>query len=483
MQSPRFLLPAVAVISLGLALGTASIAFADASTTPDTSSATSTAATSTLTLGNVRVSVDADHAVVRWSTNAPADSRVNYGTTTDYGSTTFDTSMTTTHAVAIDNLALGQTYHFKVVSSDGTNRAVSSDNTFTTATSSGGTGTSTVSTSITNVRAHASDSAASITWRTNQAADSMVQIGTSTDYGIVARDTDMVLNHVVRVQGLAAGTLYHYRVISNNDNGRSVSADYTVTTASSTGGGTGTTTPATTISGIHVSAIGSTTATINWSTDQAADTQVSYGTTTAYGSTSTLDSTASTTHSVMLSDLAAGTTYHFMVMSNNANGMSTSSDQTFMTATSSGGTVTGTSTTPLSINGITTDKGTATPDGSFSDGWQWTFHFTVPTDETQFALKFSDFTNSSSTIPAASNIRYYSAQSSNATSSDSAITITNADTYPTLMLDLTGDTATSTDGRQVDVIVQMAVPAGTASGSYSASWNAESTSTATSTNP
>jgi len=75
-------------------------------------------------------------------------------------------------------------------------------------------------------------------------------------------------------------------------------------------------------------------ATITWITDGQADSQVQYGLTASYGSSTTLDSTATTTHSVGLTGLSSLTQYHFMVESSNGT-LSTSSDRT-LTAASAG---------------------------------------------------------------------------------------------------------------------------------------------------
>lgn len=308
-------------------------------------------------------------------------------------------------------------------------------------------------------------------WDTDQPADSQVFYGTSTEYGSTSGlDATATTTHAVMLSSLAAGTAYHFYVQSTNASGTATSTDQMFTTESAT------TSPVTILSNITVSSIASTSATISWTTDQAASSQVMYGTTASYGSSSALDSTATTSHSVLLSALAAGTTYHFQVQSDNANGLATSSDQTFATASSTA------TSTPLALLGIDTTRGTATPDSSFADGWEWLFHFSVPNAETQFALKLSDFVNATSTILAANNIRYFSPESSNATSVNTAITITAANTYPTTMLDFTGVASTSTTGNYTaDVTVQMMVPVGTAPGSYTSFWGAESTTTASTT--
>ncbi len=87
------------------------------------------------------------------------------------------------------------------------------------------------------------------------------------------------------------------------------------------------------ISAVAASAITSTGATITWTTDQAADSQAAYGTTSAYGANSALNGALVTSHSVSLSGLAASTTYHYQVLSRNAQGiLASSGDFTFTTA-------------------------------------------------------------------------------------------------------------------------------------------------------
>ena len=52
-------------------------------------------------------------------------------------------------------------------------------------------------------------------------------------------------------------------------------------------------------------------ATITWTTNKPANSQVAYGATTAYGSISPLNSSLVTSHSVILTGLSASTTYHY----------------------------------------------------------------------------------------------------------------------------------------------------------------------------
>jgi hypothetical protein len=73
-------------------------------------------------------------------------------------------------------------------------------------------------------------------------------------------------------------------------------------------------------------------ATITWTTDIPADSQVEYGTSTAYGTFSALNGSLVTSHSVTLSGLSRGLTYHYRVYSRNSLGeLSVSGDVTLTT--------------------------------------------------------------------------------------------------------------------------------------------------------
>jgi len=172
-------------------------------------------------------------------------------------------------------------------------------------------------------------SGATVTWTTDQPADGQVEYGASTSYGsLTPLDSTMAIGHSEAVTGLAAGTLYHYRVHSRNASGAaSVSADATFTTTVS---------GPPVISQVQAGSITTSGATIGWTTDTPSSSQVEYGTTTAYGSSTTLDSALVTSHAQTLSGLAASTLYHFRVRSTDAFGnQSLSTDATFTAAPAS----------------------------------------------------------------------------------------------------------------------------------------------------
>jgi hypothetical protein len=86
------------------------------------------------------------------------------------------------------------------------------------------------------------------------------------------------------------------------------------------------------ISSVAADITGSSTATVDWVTNQQANSQVAYGTSASYGATTTLNTSMVTSHSSAITGLSAGTTYHFQVISRNASGIqAVSPDQIFTT--------------------------------------------------------------------------------------------------------------------------------------------------------
>ena len=144
---------------------------------------------------------------------------------------------------------------------------------------------------------------ATIGWTTNEASDTQVEYGLTTSYGSsTTLNTALVTSHSASLSGMAANTLYHYRVKSRDAAGNlATSGDFTFTTAA-----TADTTPPT-ISGVSATGATANGVTIAWTTNEASDTQVEYGLTTSYGSSTILNTALVTNHSVGLSGLTAST--------------------------------------------------------------------------------------------------------------------------------------------------------------------------------
>lgn len=128
----------------------------------------------------------------------------------------------------------------------------------------------------------------------------------------------------------------------------------------------------------------------------------------------------------------------------------------------------------LSVDSIETIDGNATDNGSFADGWEYAFNLTVPTDEPNIAMKFSNWLQNGGgdSIPVANNMRISSAQADNG---GATILLTAADTYSSPELHMVTDLNPSLPGLQVRVIVEVAIPEGTDNGSYTTNYGVRST--------
>jgi hypothetical protein len=84
---------------------------------------------------------------------------------------------------------------------------------------------------ISNVLGVPSDTGATITWDTDEAATSRVDYGTTTAYGGFVESATLVTSHTGALGGLMPGTEYHYKVTSADGSGNSASSqDLTFTT-------------------------------------------------------------------------------------------------------------------------------------------------------------------------------------------------------------------------------------------------------------
>ena len=122
-----------------------------------------------------------------------------------------------------------------------------------------------------------------------------------------------------------------------------VNGSYTVTAVARDAAGNVTTSPGVpvtvsndttppAISSVSTTSLTASGTTIDWTTNEASDSQVEYGLTASYGSATTLNPTMVSSHSAPVSGLAANTLYHFRVRSRDAAGnLATSGDFTFIT--------------------------------------------------------------------------------------------------------------------------------------------------------
>jgi hypothetical protein len=275
--------------------------------------------------GNISAGgITASGATITWTTNEPATSQVNYGFTVSYGlNSTLDQTLVSSHSVVLSGLQPDTVYHFRVRSSDGSaNEGISGDYQFHTLV------VDTAPPTFSNVgTSNIADHNATVTWNTNEPANTQLEYGFTTSYGSTSTlDASMVTAHTVNLTGLTADTLYHFRARSRDAAGNlGLSTDFTFRTL------TGDTAPPA-FSAVLASNITDHTAVVSWITNESATTQLDYGLTASYGSTTTLDPALLTVHIANLASLTADTLYHYRARSRDAAGnLGISGDYTFRT--------------------------------------------------------------------------------------------------------------------------------------------------------
>lgn len=85
-----------------------------------------------------------------------------------------------------------------------------------------------------------SETSVTISWETDEEADSLVNYGLQPDYGIVRIPVAERTTHSITLDDLEPGRVYYFRVVSADDNGnQGISADYKVQTSGSSQAGDG----------------------------------------------------------------------------------------------------------------------------------------------------------------------------------------------------------------------------------------------------
>ena len=147
-----------------------------------------------------------------------------------------------------------------------------------------------------------------LSWTTNEAGTTRVDLGTTPSFEMGAFGSDtLVTSHSSTLPTLTVGTTYFYRLRSADALGNTAMS--VVATYAPTG-------PVISSAVVDTITSGTMQPVILWSTDEAATTWVDWGTTTAYASGSVGSSAPlSTTHSVSLPILSLGTPYCYRIRS------------------------------------------------------------------------------------------------------------------------------------------------------------------------
>jgi hypothetical protein len=159
------------------------------------------------------------------------------------------------------------------------------------------------------------------------------EYGTTNSYGhttaVQTRTGNTVRAISANIGGLAASTMYHFRIVATNTAGTTYGADRTFTTLSTTGAPVVITNPATFVASFS--------ATLNALLDPHGLTTTvhfQYGPTTSYGLTTAPQSHTGNTYlhiSANISGLMPDHVYHFRIVASNSAGTRFGSDKTFST--------------------------------------------------------------------------------------------------------------------------------------------------------
>jgi hypothetical protein len=155
--------------------------------------------------------ITANQAVITWTTDEPSDSKVEYWSSTSYRSATaLDPAMALSHSVVLSELLPNSRYNYRIVSRDSYgNIAISEDCEFPTA--------DTIPPVISSIKKfNITDSGASITWITDEDADSQIYYGTTTAYDKSISIGSREKSHLIKLRGLTRYTTYHFQVRSSD---------------------------------------------------------------------------------------------------------------------------------------------------------------------------------------------------------------------------------------------------------------------------
>jgi hypothetical protein len=324
-----------------------------------------------------------DLAGISWTTNEATTSVVQYGTTTSYGLQTAAVDNSTSHTAVLRELNPATTYHLRIVSTDNAgNKSTSSDYTIVTPaepvgfiknwlvvgpyTDTNGSGFNTdYLSNESSIKPSIGTTTGGRNWKQYSSPTDFINLGNASGladnqvgYAHVyintsaAKTVRLLLGSDDAVKVCLNGTIVH-----SNDVGRSATPDDDTVTLNLTQGwnrllikvtnqegdwgfyarivdASGAAVPglsfvlnapavsdttAPTISLVKSTQVSSSQMNVSWTTNEAATSVVEYGTSTSYGKTASVTGMI-TSHSVPITGLSAGVTYHYRVKSADAAG-------------------------------------------------------------------------------------------------------------------------------------------------------------------
>ena len=167
---------------------------------------------------NATPGVDGTTATITWTTDEPANSRVDYGTDPDaLTQNVTDGALATSHSLPLTGLTPSTTYYYRVTSADAANNTTTSPAPESEAPASFVSGApDTTAPVISSVSAvPGANGSATITWSTDELSTSRVDYGTTSDALTLNESAaGLVTSHSLALTGLSPDTTYYYRVTS-----------------------------------------------------------------------------------------------------------------------------------------------------------------------------------------------------------------------------------------------------------------------------
>jgi hypothetical protein len=168
-------------------------------------------------ISSVTVTTTSTTATINWTTAVPANSQVNYGTTTGLGTlSALNSSLTTAHSTSLTALTAGTTYHYRVQSTDSTGVLVTSLD-FTFATLAAPIGVSVSPTTATVASGGSQQFSAQITNTSNTAVTWSATAGSVSSSGLFSAPTVTTNTNVtVKATSVADPTKYASATVTVN---------------------------------------------------------------------------------------------------------------------------------------------------------------------------------------------------------------------------------------------------------------------------
>ncbi len=256
-------------------------------------------------------SITTTTATISWETHEnTASSYFDYGLATSSMNTTVEEDYgLINHQVSLSSLSENTYYYFQIRSTDDLGNTSTynymtsgSDYMFKTAVNPPPV--------ISNVSSsNRTQTSITIFWTTNENATSYVDYGTSTtNLNLTTGTSSLVTAHKISLTGLSQGTVYYYQVRSADGAGKSTTDNNSGSYYHFTTRG-----PEIITSNVEVDPLETTSATINWDTNEAVSSTVDYGQATSSLDTTVSDSNSTTSHALSLTGLTENTHYYYQI--------------------------------------------------------------------------------------------------------------------------------------------------------------------------